>query len=128
MMNHCILIGRLAQAPELSYTAQGIAVTKFTLAVDRPYHSQTEKKADFIDVTCWRKLAETCASNLEQGSRAAVHGQLRIDSYTDRNGVRRKGAEIQAEDVRFLGRPNGGDVTVEDEGDIEDAISQDVPF
>jgi single-strand DNA-binding protein len=103
MLNKVILIGRLTADPNLRYTQSGNAVANFTLAVDRPYTSQGgEKEVDFIDIVTWRKLAEIVANNLEKGRLVAVEGRLQIRSYDDQNGVRRKAAEIVADQVKFL--------------------------
>lgn len=105
MLNKVILIGRLVADPQLRYTQSGIAVTNFTLAVDRPFVSQGgEREADFIDIVTWRKLAEVCANHLGKGRLVAVEGRLQIRSYDDQNGIRRKAAEIVADNVRFLDR------------------------
>ncbi len=105
MLNKVILIGRLVADPQLRYTQSGIAVTNFTLAVDRPFASQGgEREADFIDIVTWRKLAEVCANHLSKGRLVAVEGRLQIRSYDDQNGVRRKASEIVADNVRFLDR------------------------
>ncbi len=102
-MNKAILIGRLTADPNLRYTQNGTPVTTFTLAVNRPYTSQGgEKEVDFIDIVTWRKLAEVVANNLEKGRLVAVEGRLQIRSYDDQNGVRRKAAEIVADQVKFL--------------------------
>lgn len=108
MLNKVILIGRLVADPQLRYTQSGIAVTNFTLAVDRPFVGQGgEREADFIDIVTWRKLAETCANHLNKGRLVAVEGRLQIRSYDDQNGIRRKAAEIVADNVRFLDRAQG---------------------
>ncbi len=102
-MNKVILIGRLTADPNLRYTRSGNAVANFTLAVDRPFTNQGgEKETDFIDIVTWRKLAEIVANNLEKGRLVAVEGRLQIRSYDDQNGVRRKAAEIVADQVKFL--------------------------
>ena len=109
MLNRCILIGRLVADPQLRYTQSGIAVASFTIAVDRPFTSQSgEREADFIDIVTWRKLAETCANHLNKGRLVAVDGRLQIRSYDDSNGIRRKAAEIVADAVRFLDRADSG--------------------
>lgn len=106
MLNKIILIGRLTRDPELRYTTNGIAVAKLNLAVDRPQFSkEREKETDFIDVVVWQKLAETCANNLGKGRLVAVDGRLQIRSYDDNQGVRRKAAEVVAENIRFLDWP-----------------------
>ena len=103
MLNKIILIGRLTADPQLRYTKNGNAVTNFTLAVNKSFVGQDgERGADFIDVVVWRKLAEACANHLAKGRLAAVEGRLEIRSYEDQQGVRRKAAEVVADNVRFL--------------------------
>ena len=105
MLNKVILIGRLVRDPEPRYTTSGVAVTKFTLAVDRPYtNKQGEKEVDFIDIVTWQKLAEICANNLGKGRLVAVEGRMQIRSYDDNQGIRRKAVEVIVENVRFLDR------------------------
>lgn len=105
MMNLVVLIGRLTRDPEMRYTPQGVAVTRFTLAVDRPVaNAQGEREADFIDVVAWRKLAETVANHLHKGRLVAVRGRLHIQSWEGQDGQRRRRAEVVADDVRFLDR------------------------
>ena len=98
MLNKVILIGRLVRDPELRYTpAEGVAVTNFTLAVDRPFTNQRgERETDFIKIVAWRKLAETCANNLSKGRLVAVDGHLQIRSYEDREGIKRIAADVVA--------------------------------
>lgn len=109
MLNRIILIGRLVADPTLRYTQSGIAVATFTLAVDRAFaNQQGEREADFIDIVVWRRLAETCANHLFKGRLVAVEGRLQIRSYDDQNGIRRKAAEIIADNVRFLDRASDG--------------------
>ena len=80
-----------------------MAVTKFTLAVDRNYKNKAgEKEADFIDIIVWRQLAEICANNLDKGRLVSVEGTLQIRSYEDKEGHKRRAAEIIAENVYFL--------------------------
>jgi len=104
MLNQVVLIGRLARDPELRYTpTKGVAVTKFTLAVDRG--GQQEPSADFIDIIVWDKLAELCAQYLSKGKLAAVSGRLQIRPY-EKDGIKRRAAEVVADKVRFLS-PSG---------------------
>jgi single-strand DNA-binding protein len=108
-LNRIIIIGRLTADPELKYTAAGVPVAKFTLAVDRPFVKEGgERETDFIDVVTWRGLAETCAKHLGKGRLAAVEGRLQIRSYEDSQGIRRKAAEVVADSVRFLDWPKDG--------------------
>lgn len=106
MLNKVVLIGRLVADPELRYTQTGVAVANFRIAVDRPYTNRDgERETDFIDIVTWRKLAEICAHNLNKGRLVAVDGRLQIRSYDDNQGVRRKAAEVVADNVQFLDRP-----------------------
>lgn len=108
MLNRVILIGRLTKDPELRYTPNGVAVAKFTLAVDRRQVKDREKETDFIDIVVWQKQAETCANYLGKGRLVAVDGRLQIRSYDDNQGIRRKASEVVAETVRFLDRAKEG--------------------
>lgn len=110
MLNKVILIGRLTRDPELRYTQNGIPVTSFSLAVDRPFSSnqQGERETDFIDIVAWRKLAETCANHLGKGRLVGVDGSLRIRSYEAADGQKRRAAEVVAENIHFLDRPKDG--------------------
>jgi len=111
MLNRVILIGRLTREPDLRYTASGLAVAKFTLAVDRRVVKDREKEADFIDIVVWQKQAENCANYLGKGRLVAVDGRLQIRSYDDNQGIRRKAVEVIAENVRFLDRAKEGQST-----------------
>mgnify|MGYP001473177995 CR=1 FL=1 len=103
MLNRIILIGRLTRDPELRYTASGIAVTTFTLAVDRPYtNNQGERETDFINIVTWRTLAETCANYLKKGRLTAVEGRLQVRSYDNHEGRKVYVSEVVADNVRFL--------------------------
>lgn len=107
MLNRVILIGRLTRDPELRYTPSGVAVAQFTLAVDRPFTSQSgEREADFIPIVVWRQLAETCANYLRKGRLTAVEGRIQVRSYDNNEGKRVYVTEVVADNVRFLERPN----------------------
>jgi single-strand DNA-binding protein len=110
MLNRVILIGRLTRDPELRYTPAGVAVTQFTLAVDRPFtNSQTrEREADFIPIVTWRQLAETCANYLRKGRLAAVEGRMQVRSYDNNEGRKVYVTEVVADNVRFLESANSG--------------------
>jgi single-strand DNA-binding protein len=109
MYNKIILIGRLTADPEMKFTPSGVPVSRYTLAVNRGFkNAQGEKEVDFIDVVVWRGLAETCANHLKKGYLVAVDGRLQIRSYEDTQGIRRKAAEVVAENVRFLDRGKDG--------------------
>jgi len=103
MLNRVILIGRLTRDPELRYTPAGVAVTQFTIAVDRPFSSnQGEREADFIPVVTWRQLAETCANYLRKGRLTAVEGRIQVRNYENNEGKRVYVTEVIADNVRFL--------------------------
>jgi len=132
MLNRIILIGRLVREPELRYTPNGIAVSRFTLAVDRPFtNDQGENEADFIDIICWRKLAETVAEHLDKGRLVAVEGRLQIRRYEDKEGKKRRASEVVASQVKFLDYPkkeqNDSDEDWSDLG-TEVPVDDDVPF
>jgi single-strand DNA-binding protein len=102
-LNRIILIGRLTRDPELRYTPAGVAVTQFTLAVDRNFTGQNgEREADFIPVVTWRQLAETCANYLRKGRLAAVEGRIQVRNYENNEGKRVYVTEVIADNVRFL--------------------------
>jgi len=111
-------------------------VAKFTLAVDRCQVKDREKEAAFIDIVVWQKLAETCANYLGKGRLVAVDGRLQVRSYEDSQGIRRKAAEVVAENVRFLDRAKEGSVAAgctshSSEGRYGSEISfneDDIPF
>lgn len=101
MLNKVILMGRLCADPELRRTNGGTPVTSFTLAVERDYKNQNgEKETDFIDVTVWRNTAEFVSKFFSKGRMAVVEGSLQIREW-EKDGQKRRGAEIQAENVYF---------------------------
>jgi single-strand DNA-binding protein len=107
MLNRVILIGRLTKDPELRYTPAGVAVTQFTLAVDRQFSgSKEEREADFIPIVTWRQLAETCANYLRKGRLAAVEGRIQVRNYENNEGRRVYVTEVIADNVRFLESAN----------------------
>lgn len=107
MLNRVILIGRLTKDPELRYTPSGVAVTQFTLAVDRPFQNQSgEREADFIPIVVWRQQAEHCANYLRKGRLTAVEGRIQVRNYDNNEGKRVYVTEVIADNVRFLERPN----------------------
>lgn len=114
-MNKVILIGRLANSPELRFGMSGAAVTRFTLAVDR--YRGKEKEADFINIVTFGKTAEICGNNLDKGRKVAVEGRIQTRSYETKNG-RRYVTEVVANTVEFLDSPKKGDA-YEDEIDGE---------
>lgn len=133
MLNRVVLIGRLTKDSELTYTPTGVAVCKFTLAIDRNFkNSQGEREADFLQIVVYRKLAELCAEYLTKGKMAAVDGRIQIRTYTGQDGQKRWVTEIIAENVRFLspkdgnssGSSNGSTSSFGHEVNLDD----DIPF
>ena len=96
-MNNIILIGRLTAVPELKYTQNGTAYTRFSIAVDRP----VEKQADFINIVAWNKTAEFVCKYFGKGQRIALTGSVRTGSYTDRNGIKHYTFDVWANNVEF---------------------------
>ena len=104
-MNNVILIGRLTRDPELRYAQSGMALTRFGLAVDRPFAKKEDPNAvtaDFFNVTIFGKRAETCAQYLAKGRLTAVRGRIQNENYTDKDGIKRYSVSIIADDVQFL--------------------------
>ena len=102
MLNKIILMGRLTRDPELRRTGSGTAVTSFSLAVDRDFKSQSgEKETDFIDVVAWCNTAEFVSKYFAKGRMAIVEGRLQIRDWTDRDGGKRRSAEVVADNVYF---------------------------
>lgn len=102
MLNVAVIMGRLVAEPELRHTPNDIAVTSFTLAVDRSFSKAGgEKQTDFIDVVAWRGTAEFVCKYFGKGQMMAVHGSIQTRSYTDKEGNKRKAFEIVASDINF---------------------------
>ncbi len=112
MLNKIILMGRLTRDPELRRTQSGTAVTSFSIACDRDFKSQSgEKETDFIDVVAWRNTAEFVSKYFAKGRMAVVEGRLQIRDWTDREGGKRRSAEVVADNVYFgdSKRDSGGE-------------------
>src|SRR6185503_9652140 len=106
MLNKVILIGRVANDPELKYTPSGVAVSTFRVAVNRPYtNPQGEREADFIDVVAWRQNAEFAANYLGKGRLVAVEGRLQIRTYQAQDVTNRRVAEVVVDHMKGLDRP-----------------------
>ena len=103
MLNHINIMGRLTRDPELRRTGSGTAVASFTLAVDRDFSGKDggEKETDFIDCTAWRNTAEFVSKYFSKGRMAVVSGRLQIRNWTDKEGNKRRSAEVVADSVYF---------------------------
>jgi single-strand DNA-binding protein len=107
VINRLVLVGRLTKDPELRYTPNGVAVTSFTLAVNRPFKKQDgEQEADFIPIVVWRRQAENAANFLSKGSLAGVDGRIQTRNYENNEGKRVYVTEVIADSVQFL-EPKG---------------------
>lgn len=101
LMNNVSLIGRLTADPEIKYTQNQKAFTRFTVAVDRPVKSGEEKQADFINIVAWDKTADFICKYFTKGQRIALTGTIRTGSYTDKGGDKRYTFEVWANNVEF---------------------------
>ena len=102
MLNSITLMGRMTKDPEMRRTESGIAVTSFSLACERDYAPQGgERGIDYVDVVCWRNAAEFVEKYFSKGMMAIVTGRLQIRVWTDKDGNKRRSAEILADHVYF---------------------------
>ena len=103
MLNHITIMGRLTRDPELRRTGSGVAVASFTVAVDRDFGSREggERETDFIDCVAWRQTGEFVSKYFTKGRMAVVSGRLQIRNWTDKDGNKRRTAEVVADNVYF---------------------------
>jgi len=103
MLNHITIMGRLTRDPELRRTGTGTAVASFSLAVDRDFgkNENGERETDFIDCVAWRQTGEFVSKYFTKGRMAVVSGRLQIRSWTDKDGNKRRTAEVVADNVYF---------------------------
>ena len=103
MLNHITIMGRLTRDPELRRTGSGIAVASFTVAVDRDFGSRDggERETDFIDCVAWRQTGEFVSKYFTKGSMIVVSGRLQIRNWTDKEGNKRRSAEVVADNCYF---------------------------
>lgn len=144
MINRVVLVGRLANDPDLRYTPSGVAVCKFRLAVNRTFKTEGQPDADFINIIVWRKIGENAANYLKKGSLAGIEGRIQTGSYEGQDGKRVYTTDVVADSVQFLeprssqgdtpsNQPNSNNYTRVDEdlfasnGPIEVA-EDDLPF
>ena len=103
MLNHITIMGRLTRDPELRRTGTGVAVASFTVAVDRDFSGRDggERETDFIDCVAWRQTGEFVSKYFTKGSMIVVSGRLQIRGWTDKDGNKRRTAEVVADNVYF---------------------------
>ena len=113
MLNHLTIMGRLTRDPELRRTGSGIAVASFTVAVDRDFSGRDggEKETDFIDCVAWRQTGEFVSKYFTKGRMIVVSGRLQIRSWTDKDGNKRRTAEVVADNVYFGDSKREGEAT-----------------
>ena len=111
MLNHILIMGRLTRDPELRRTGSGVAVASFTVAVDRDFGNRDngEKETDFIDCVAWRQTGEFVSKYFTKGRMAVVSGRLQIRNWTDKDGNKRRSAEVVADNVYFGDSKRDGD-------------------
>ena len=105
MLNKIMLIGNLGKDPEMNYTQNGTALTKFSLAVSRSYKTSSGEKRDeteWFNIVAWDKLAELCNQYLHKGSKAYIEGRVSQRKYTDKNGIERYAFDVVASDMEML--------------------------
>ncbi|MFC1743325.1 single-stranded DNA-binding protein [Candidatus Riflebacteria bacterium] len=143
-MNLAIVIGRLTRDPEMRFTSSGQAMCKFDLAVNRPFKSsdgEWREEVTYIPIVVWGKQAESCDRYLKKGSQTAVHGRITIRSYEDREGIKRKATQIDAQRVEFLGsrsdsasygsgshREDSGNYPPAQNNQAREETEEDIPF
>ena len=103
MLNHITIMGRMVRDPELRRTGSGIAVASFTVAVDRDYSDKQsgEKETDFIECVAWRQTGEFVSKYFTKGRMIVVDGRLQIRGWTDKDGNKRRTAEVVADNCYF---------------------------
>ena len=113
MLNHIVIMGRLTRDPELRRTGTGTAVASFTVAVDRDFGGRDggEKETDFIDCVAWRQTGEFVSKYFTKGRMIVVSGRLQIRSWTDKDGNKRRTAEVVADNCYFGDSKRDGEST-----------------
>jgi single-strand DNA-binding protein len=129
-MNKIMLIGNLGKDPEMSYTPNGVAFTKFTVAVNRYTRGaegeRGKKETDWFNIVAWRQLAETCNTYLRKGSKVFIEGRLSQREYVAKDGSNRTAIEVVANEMEMLDRKpeqsSSAESFLSDDplGDIED--------
>ena len=108
-MNKAILMGRLTADPEIKQTPNGVAVARFTLAVNRRFAKEGQQQADFINCVAWRSQADFISKYFRKGNMAAIAGSIQTSSWNGEDGKKRYTTEVIADEVYFTGeKTNGG--------------------
>lgn len=135
MLNKIVLMGRLTRDPELRTTGKDTKVASFSIAVDRDYSSGDNKETDFIDIVAWRHTAEFVSKYFSKGRMAVVSGRLQIRDWTDKDGNKRRSAEVVADNIYFGdskrdAAPTGGTAVEQPAGAYQQIMDDDgdLPF
>lgn len=132
MLNKIILMGRLTRDPEKRKTQSGTSVASFSLAVDRDFKDQSgERETDFIDIVVWRGLADMVCKYFSKGRMMVVEGRLQIRDWTDKDGGKRRSAEVIAENVYFADSKKAvsdSDTAGEDFREVPEGEEGELPF
>lgn len=102
MFNLVVLTGRLTADPELKTTPNGISVTSFSIAVNRPYRKGEESQADFINIVAWRQTAEFITKYFKKGSMIGIEGSIQTRRYTDKSGNNRTAFDVVVNNAQFV--------------------------
>ena len=121
MLNRIIIMGRLTHEPELRHTNSNIPVCSFSIACDRDFkNDKGEKETDFVDVVAWRSTGEFVSKYFTKGRMAVIEGRLQMREYTDKEGNKRRAAEVVADNVYFGdSKPNGWQETPSSDDDFQ---------
>ena len=131
-MNKIMLIGNLGKDPEMSYTASGQAMTKFSLAVNR-YTKDREsgerrKETTWFSIVAWGQQAETCNNYLHKGSKIFLEGRMTSRKYTDKDGVERTVWDVTLENMEMLDPRDTSQGSAQGSGYADDVSGDDLPF
>lgn len=121
MLNKIVIMGRLGKDVELRRTNTGTAVASFTLAVDRDFKDKAtgSRETDWIDCVAWRNTAEFASRYFSKGRVAIVEGRLQMRTWTDKDGNKRRSAEVQVDNMYFGDSKNEGQRSQGDKGKQE---------
>lgn len=137
-VNVAMLIGRMVADPELKQTPNGVAVTSFSIAVNRRYTKGEEQQADFINIVAWRNTAEFIAKYFKKGNAIFIKGAIQTRSWTDQNGAKHYATEVVADEAQFVeskkgqneaqSEAQGAPYGANDAGFVEMTADEDLPF
>ena len=128
MLNHITIMGRLTRDPELRRTGSGVAVTSFTLAVDRRFSKDKPQTADFIPCVAWDKLAEIIGNNLAKGRRVGIEGRLQTRTYEAKDGSKKSAFDVMIEEMEFLDAKKEGQSQPSQQKPSQQDWTEEIPF